>query len=356
MRVNRNEFLNVLESIQAGLTTKDVIEQSSCFAFHKGWVYTFNDEISCRRKSPLKLSGAVQAGPLLAILRKLPEDEVDVLTEDGFLVIKGKGRRSRVRMQEDVVLPFDKVEIPDEWKTLHTDFQDAVYVANQCVGKDESQYQTTCIHITKKYIEACDNHQAVRYKIKTPISEDFLVRGASIKHIISLDMTEFCESDSWIHFRNPTGLIYSCRRDLQEYEPLDDLLDLEGEEVTLPKGLIDASSRAETFSAENADNNEVMIKIEDDRLTIEGIGVSGDHKEIKKVKYQGPMIAFTVGPKLLVELVKRYNDCILSPERLKVDTGKFQYIVALGDPEEMKAKPKKGKKNEDSETEDGEKD
>lgn len=347
MKVDRPKLLTVLESIQAGLTLKEVVQQSSCFAFQDGMVMTFNDEVACRRKSPLKINGAVQAAPLLAILRKMPEDELDISLDGDELVIRGKGRKSGIATQAEVLLPMEKVEEADDWKPLHEDFSDAIFVTQQCVDKDDSNYAGSCIHIHPKYIEACDNSQAIRYKLKTKVKEPFLVRGKSIQHMVGLGMTEFCETETWIHFRNPDGLIYSCRRDPQPYESLDDVLNSTGEPLTIPKGIADAADRAEVYSAENADENEVTVEIKPGRIRIIGDGISGWFTEIKKLKYRGPKISFRVGPKLLVELVKRYNDCFISPDRLKVDTGKFIYVVALGDPEGNDKKPQPKEESND---------
>lgn len=332
MRINRLDLLSVLESIQPGLTLKDTVEQSSCFAFQNKEVMTFNDEIACRRKSPLKITGAVPAAQFMGILRKLPEPEIDIEVEDGELICRGKGRRFGVKIQSEVTLPMEKVEEADEWKKIHDDFKDAIYVCQQCVDKDESNYAGSCIHITPKFIEACDNSQAIRYRIKTRVKEPFLVRGSSIKHMVDLGMTEFCETETWIHFRNPDELVYSCRRDPQEYEDIEDVFNVEGSPLVLPKGLGDAAERAEVFSSENADENEVRIEIKKGKMKIIGDGISGWFTEFKKLKYSGKPLAFHVGPKLLVELVKRYNDCIISPDRLRVDSGNFSYVVALGDP------------------------
>ena len=337
MRINRSELLNSLESVQPGLTMRDVVEQSSCFAFQDGMVMTFNDEIACRRSSPLKINGAVQAIPLLAILRKLPEEEIDVELQGDELVIRGKGRKAGINTQAEVALPIEKVEEADDWQPLHEDFSDAIGVVQQCVDKDQSNYAGSCIHIHPKYIEACDNSQAIRYKIRTKVKEPMLVRGASIKHMAGLGMTEFCETETWIHFRNPDGLIFSCRRDNQGYESLDETLACEGEPLTLPKGLADAAERAEVYSSENADENEVTVEISPKRLRVIGDGVSGWYTENKKIKYKGPPISFRIGPKLLVELVKRYNDCFIAPDRLKVDSAKFVYVVALGSTVDEKA-------------------
>lgn len=330
MRVDRSQLLQVLESVRAGLTARDVTEQSSCFAFSGGTVMTFNDEVACRRTCDLAIEGAVQAAPLLQLLSRLPEDHVEISVEDGELIIKGKRRRAGLRMSAEVTMPIETVETAEAWKRLHEEFSDAVHVAHQCCGKDEANYTSTCINITRKWIEACDNHQAVRYRLKTQVAESFLVRGASLKHIVSLNMTEFAETDAWVHFRNPTGLVLSCRRDVQAYEPLDSLLTGDGTKLVIPKGLAEAAAKAEIFSAENADDNEVTVEIKPGAIVLSGQGVSGWYRETRKTKYRGEPLTFTVAPKLLSDLVKRFTECVVCPGKLLVDGGKFMYVVALG--------------------------
>ena len=78
MKINREELLNQLESVQPGLSIREIIEQSSCFVFQDGKVITYNDEIFCSQKTPLKIKGAVLAAPLIALLRKMVETEVDI--------------------------------------------------------------------------------------------------------------------------------------------------------------------------------------------------------------------------------------------------------------------------------------
>ena len=82
MIINREELLKQLESVLPGLSTREIIEQSSCFIFKDETVNTYNDEIACSQKSVLKIEGAVQALPFISLLRKLKEEELEKETED----------------------------------------------------------------------------------------------------------------------------------------------------------------------------------------------------------------------------------------------------------------------------------
>lgn len=337
MRVNREELLNNLEAVQPGLSKREIVEQSSCFVFQNGRVMTFNDEIACSHESSVNLTGAVQAEPLLAILRKLGEEEIDITPGEGELRYSGKRREGGVRMEDEVILPIENVEIPKKWRKLPREFSEGVSLVEKCAGKDESAFSVTCVHIYPEWVEAYDNLQVARYHMRTGVKEPILVRRNSIKHIHALDMTEIAETEAWLHFRNPAGLVLSCRRYTKnELDPgsmldVSAILDFKGEPTILPKGLADAAEKAEIFSAENSDGNLVKVELRAGKLRITGRGVSGWYREMKSVHYDGRALSFLIDPKLLVEITSRHNECQITKTRLKVDSSKFVYVSCLGD-------------------------
>ena len=166
------------------------------------------------------------------------------------------------------------------------------------------------------------------------MKKDFLVRKESIKHIAGLGMTEFSETEQWVHFCNPAGLVLSSRRWIEDYEELDSLFEVQGSPITLPGGLSEAVGRAEVFSAETIEDNSVSISLKKGKLKLRGQGASGWYEEVKNVKYEGDPISFIMSPKLLLEITKRTKECVVSQSKLKVDAGKFQYVACLGSTED----------------------
>ena len=335
MRINREELLRQLEATLPGLSTREIIEQSSCFIFKDKTIRTYNDEIACNQKSILDIEGAVQAMPLISILRKLQEDELEIGINKKHtqLLVKGKHRRSGIRMEQDIVLPIEAVEKPKKWKKLPSNFADAVSIVQPCAGSNESQFVMTCIHICPEWMEACDNHQMTRFRIKTDISKPVLIRKESLKHIVSMDMTKFSETKHWIHFGNSTGLILSCRHFVEDY-PMEDITKVmkgfKGKPLTLPKGLKEAIEKAEIFSSENTEGSDIIVDLKPTKFKITGKGASGWFTETKKSKYKGEPLQFTIPAKLLIELVRQYSKCEVSSMRLKVTGEKFVYMTVLG--------------------------
>ena len=338
MRINREKLLSVLESVNAGLATREFTEQSSCLVFHNGNVITFNDEIACFRESPLKIEGAVKAATLLALLNKMPEDAIEINVEETSLVIKGKRRKANLVM-EPVALDTQSIVFPedDEWRKLDSEFSDALSVACPCISSDESEFKWTCVCIYPNHIQASDRFQIARYFVKTEISEDVIyVRGESIKKIIGYDMTEMGETKSWIHFRNPAGLAMCIRKHVvDDYPSLESFLSKDNvTPMTLPGGLEEIVGTAEIFSSENSQGNKVTIDLKSDKLMIEGHGVYGNYKEMKVIEYAGDPVTFRISPKLLIEISKKSNSCGVGNGKLHVDTGKFVYASSTQAPKE----------------------
>ena len=288
-KIEREALLQQLESVQAGLSSREVMEQSSCFVFQNGTVQTYNDEIACKQDCVLEMTGAVQAEPLLGILRKMTEGTILISSTEEELVIEGKGRKAGIRMEQEILLAVDG-------------------------------------------IEPSDNFQVSRYTLETSLEESTLVRRDSIKHIIELGMTQFCETESWIHFRNPANLVLSCRRyadEANDFPDLSPILDFKGEPTSLPTGLGEAVEKAEVFSSESTDENQILISLKAGKLRIRGEGNFGWFTEIKKLKYKGDGLSFRISPKLLSDLVERHNECEITSDRLKVEGGNFVYVTSL---------------------------
>ena len=332
--INRENLLNDLNLVKAGLSPRELIEQSSCLVFSDGWVFTFNDEIACRKKVDLPITGAVQATPLFAILEKLDDTDLKVReNEKGELEFRGKGKGFAVTRDKEIFLPIDRVEMPEKWKTLPKEFTEAVSLVQHCVSTDESKFLLSCIHIAPNFIESCDNLQILRYEVETSMKDDVLVRGTSLAHISSLAMDKVCLTESWIHFKNQQGLIFSCRRFEENYPNLDKVLAFKGHAIVIPKGLAEASARAAVFAADKAGEPLLKVSLKDERVRITGEGLTGWYKEVKKVTYKGPPMEFMIAPELLKHISEKYSDAQLTEDKLKVEGERWKYCTVLGVPD-----------------------
>lgn len=336
MSIKREDFLRLLESAQAGLSPNRINEQDDCFVALGGFIYTFNEEIACRVPSPLgkATKGAIPADKLLDLLRKLKEDDLQISNGQGELLIKGKGRKAGIRMDPEVSLGVDAVEIPKAWNKLHPDFGDAVATVGQCAAEKEADTRLTCVHVHPKWLQACSRFQLCRWPLKTGIGGDSgtLIRRDSIKHVSSLGMAEWAETESWLHFRNASGLVLSCRRYMEKYPPLSKHLEVEGEKCILPKGLAEAAEKAAIFSTENAGDKLVRIDLSPGKLVLRGQGISGWYRETKKVKYEGRNLCFLIPPEILIDVVNKHSEVVVNESKLMAKTLQFTFVSCLDQP------------------------
>lgn len=330
MKVPREKLIQQLDAVAAGLSSnRETVEQSSCFVFRDGTVATFNGEIACTASSPLEITGAVAAKPLLDLLGKMAEDVVDMAIGEGELRVVGKRRRAGIRLETEIALPVDTVDDATDWQDLDAEFCDAVMAAAACASRDDNNFKLVCVHLHPDYVEACDNFQLCRFPIATPLPEPCLARRDAVKHLPGLGVTEVAVSSNWIHFRNPSGVVLSCRRFLDTYEDLDAMLDMDGTPASLPGGLPEAVEKAMVFAADSPTDSVVTVRLKSNKLLLRGEGANGWFEEQKMVKYQGPPLSFNIAPKLLVEITNRTTDCIIGDGLLKIDNGKFTYITCL---------------------------
>lgn len=334
VKINREQLLKEVEAVLPGLSKKELIEQSDCVVFKDGRIFTYNDEVACSVATNAALKGAIAAEPLAELLRKRKDDDLEMETSKKDLTVKGKRFKASIRMQKKILLPIKAIKEPKTWKKLHTKFGEALKYVMGCAGKDESQFALTCVHINPKFVEACDNQQIGRFKMKTGFKKAILVRKNALRYIVSLDMTEFGETKNWVHFRNPAGLVLSCRRYLDEYPDMSAILKVSGDDAVLPKGLREAVACAEIFSTENVTDNLITVSLSKNKLKITGEGASGSYTEHKKITYSGADMSFKIPPALLVDLVNRSNRCEVTQSRLKIELDKFVYVTALRLPDE----------------------
>lgn len=345
MRVKREEFLRMLASVECGLSKRDFVEQSSCVVFDEGWACTFNDEICCRTKTgfPDSFKGAVYAEPLKRVLENLTDDEVEISADNGELLVRGKRKKTGIRMEAQIVLPIDEVEVPVKgtWKDLPKEFIEGVKKVKEVTGTNDEEFMTVCVHVHPNWVEACDRKQTTRYEVDSGVTRSFLVRAQSIAQMIPLDMTRIGETDNWVHFRN-SSIIFSCRRHLEEYptDKLTELLKFRGEKAILPQGGVEAANLASIFSGDDKKNDKVLVRLTDGHMFVEGQGARGWAEADMDMAYHGPVVEFHIQPQMLIDLIRDNKECEIGPGKLIVFGERWKYMTILDIPEDKKESKK----------------
>ncbi len=326
MKIKREELLSQLLSVSPGLPKKVGQEQKPSFYITDGVVYALGDEIVC--SSPcclIDVNRVVPAQPLVELLKKLSEDEIEVESQLDNLLIKGKRKLAKIKIEVCDEDPLEGVDEVSNWVELPGDFSKAIEIVSPCVSRGEGVFILGCIHIHPEWVEGSDNYQLARYSVALGLADSVVVREEGIRQIVGCDMVEFAATESWLHFRNLAGLRISCRKYMEPYHDFSHLMEGTGDKIVFPKGLDKIIDKAEVFSRGDSDNN-VRLELDSGKLVVVGKGEYGWYKEVRKIEYDGPPLSFMVATKMLLELSKKSGDCVVGDTYLRVTGDNFVFF------------------------------
>ncbi len=339
MEVKREEVLRKLENAIVAVTTNAILEQSDTYVFKDGKLVTFDGEILTRQESPFdtEIEGSIIAGDFLKVLQRFPDETLQVRRHGGELIIKGRRRSAGIKMMADVLLPYEDIPIPKKWREWPEGLRDALMQAITVCGKDETVPKTTHVHIAQDRVEASDSFRVLRIDIKTGLRHPILVHAMSLVNACKYDLKKMSVSKGgWFHVATSDDMTMSLLCSADEYykvELIDRLLNVEGEEVTLPSNLPDILSRAEVMDTPNLSiggwDSKVTISLHDNVLRVTSRKEEGWFRETKKVRYDGPELTFSIHPTFLKELVGQTRKVIISNRQIKVDAGNIHFTAAL---------------------------
>lgn len=351
--VTRTDLITALQAVTPGLAAKgENVEQSTCFVFSEGRVWAYNEEILCSSPCDLIDTGAIPAEPLIRLLERLGDEQLEVWVDGEEFCLKGKRKTAGIRFDKEVKLPIDQVKLPAKWSKLPDGFSDAIDMVKDCCSNNDLFFALRCVHVTDSFVEACDNVQGCRVECKTGVKTGTLIRYESAVHLVGSGVVKFGETSNWIHFRTAEDRVISCRRYMDEYPDLSKVFSAKGTAITLPKGLPAAVTRASTFTAEGSNSvvarDLVQINLEHGKLHIVGEGANGWYKEVEKLEYAGPDLKFSISPHMLSVIFKRTSSASITDKRISIAGDGWRMAFSLFQKDETK-KPTKNAESDEGE-------
>ncbi len=334
MPIPRSVLLVKLTEAAVGLSKKPDLEQSSSFIFKGDRLTTFNGNIMVRTKSPLSFDAVVSASDMLGMLSKIPDDEVEISCNESELRIRSTDNRRKagITMAVGIHSPITDIPMPakESWSGIKEGVSEALQQAARVCTNDETQSLTSCVHITPKMIEACDNLRLLRTTINTGFSEDVLLPAESLIAIRDIEITKVSMGKGWVHFKTAAGAVVSLASNNETYhDGLDEILALDKpEKITLPANLKEILDRALVMSSAKEDAR-IGVKIADGELTVTSFKEGAWYKEKRKVKYAGRVLDFDIDPDFLSQVLERTRDVKVDQKRMKIVVDKTQFVVEL---------------------------
>jgi len=333
MKINRQELVKALEIVRPGLASKEMIEQSTSFAFIDGRIITYNDEISISHPvKNLDITGAIKAEELYELLGRLTGEELEIEITKTEVLIQSEKARAGFSLQKEITLPLINTEELSTWKKLPDNLSTAMQFCLFSCSNDMSRPVFTCVHLQKDgVIESSDNYRATRYEMGMTLPLDnVLIPGRTVERLLRYEIKEVAESSGWLHFKTKDETIFSCRIIEGEYPNLTPILQMQGEKIIFPKKIGKVLEKASVFSKREFLLDEaVSIQLGNKKARIRAEGESGWFEEEINARYLGEPITFHVNPVFLQEICEKLQTSYLTEGKIKFVGENWGHVVAL---------------------------
>jgi DNA polymerase III sliding clamp (beta) subunit (PCNA family) len=331
--MKKADLLHALEVVKPGLSSKEVIEQATSFAFIKGKVVTYNDEISISSPVPgLDISGAIRAEELYQLLRKLKHEDIEVSITGNEIILKSGKATAGLVLQQEITLPLEEITEKGDWQLLPDNFLKSIKAAMSACTTEANKPILTCVHINADgFIEGSDGYRIVRYQLNGTLPVNtFLIPADSVKEILKLSPVEIAESDGWIHFRTAEDSVISCRLFDDVFPDTTPYLKVKGDTLVFPKSMSDLIDRAAVCAKGDSEiDKEVTITLENNRIKLKSENGVAWFKEEANIHYDGEPITFSITPYLLKGILEETQECVFNNKALKFVGEDWEYMSAL---------------------------
>lgn len=334
MKIDRNTLVNALKTVIPGIDQMGWLSQpTDHFLFEENWIRTHNDHIGISFPLETGIRGGIKAKEFLQILSKMEGESLDVSQTENQLIIKDDKTVLKMNLVE---YDFPNIELSIEsWEVLPKEFLEGLRICLFSCSMDAFSDVLTGICVNKKEMLGTDNFRCSRFFLKEEMSI-FIIPGNSAKEILKLkNLTEYKLGESWIHFRNNEGVIFSSRLMTGEYpiESVDGLFEKnqEGDSFFFPEDFEKTLDRVSilSFVSEEDGHQRVTIKNENGELVCVGEREIGRIEDRIKTNIKETFPEIKISPQLLKAILKYTKEFTAKENAILFETATFQHLIAI---------------------------
>ena len=333
MKVNKEDFYKILNTVKIGLSKSKSLESMLYFQFTGESIMAYNNEILITYKFKTDFSCFVHANNLMKTINKIKSTEIDISIVTDKFIIKTPDIQLKLNTIIDDEIPLRTNEIIKsidkcKWYKLPSNFFDCIKLCQFAASKKESDKTLTCININKTIMISSDNNRVAK-AILSKKMKSMLIQSDHVSTIINLNLLKYDITKSWIHFKEENdNFILSVRRISGNYPDFSDIIDsLEGDKVELSKDILDGLDISEVFVDEF--NSSIIITVKKNICIIKAKADSGSMQYRTKTEYNGKDFTFSVNPSFLKEMLKHSSILVHSDTKISITNGDFTIVTAL---------------------------
>lgn len=344
MQVQRKEFLDQLTKVQAALGKKYRFDQAGCFIFTDGKIVAYDELSMIVSPTSLELEGAVYADELLQILNKLKTDAVTLTVGESEIVLKAGRSKSGIRYEQEVLIPVSSIleaYAEDKAVKVPDGLLPALKRAKFCAAKRDNDGKFNGIQVREGAVYSTDRYRIFQAPVKGGKKlPTFLIPYSCVDAVAAHEPTHMHITDKWAFFRNAEGLLICVRLihpDADDpYPDLADHMAVEGHELIMPPGILDAIDKANVFTkTAHEDEMFVELSLKPGQVVVRGEGGFGWYEESVVAKeYQGEAVTFASHPEFLRDILPLVQTATLGENTILFEGEDFKYVFVLSNQED----------------------
>lgn len=340
--MNRENFLAAIKAISPGIASNSIVEQSDLVLFDDNRIVSYNDEVAISYPFNIGYRGGVYANELYKLLQKLPSNEIKLYETENeevtqFVIASGT-TTAGFYVVKDIMIPDLGIDEIETWYELPKMFLTGIDLCATTASSDVTRGALVCVDVNQNIILSCDNYRATKFVMNESLSDDIELKipKQAIKGLVECEVTSFAMTESWLHFQNEEGTIFSVRATSAEYPNVIMLFDVDGEKLVLPGELKESLERAEILASEDQSKNKIVeINIADGKITCQSHGKTGWSKDVIDIQFKDTLPPIQIDPKLLSYILDKTQEVTIGDKSFLFEAKGFSYVVSLiAQPEE----------------------
>jgi DNA polymerase III sliding clamp (beta) subunit (PCNA family) len=347
MDINVRKFKAILEQLKPGLANKEIVDQTTSFAFINGKVVTYNDEISisCELPEMADFRGAIRSESIYDFVANIPEESITITPEGTHLNMKAGKTKVSIPYNAEVKLPLDELGEVAKWRAVPEELINALMFVAPAASANRNFIVVSSVHMTPEgVVEASDGFRVAQVTLpKLPISRDMVVPIRSILNLSHYSLEGIAETKGWVHFTcnskkleefgGDTNVVFSSRLISEKYPDISSkgLFDTEGgSKFLFPENTLSALSKASIFAPKD-DLGHTLITFEFKKagLMISAESPKGSSQEILPVKGGSLGDGFVIHSESLMRILNLTRRCVLCKNKLIMEKDNWKYSLML---------------------------
>ncbi len=310
MKINREEFLNILKKLSFATSGKGVVEEFKCLYFDDNYLFTTDGRIIIRYPYKTDFNCYINLEKTIKYLEKIKDEELHMNMEKDQISFEAENTEFHL----NTVQSDSKIEMVDikEWEDLPEDFYEATQYGLYATSMNEVNQTHEYINILfykGNSLFSTDNKKISEYRFKTKLKHAFSISNNLADILLKIpNITKYALVDDHLYFKTDNDLIIQCLNKQLEIPEYSKFLEIPKEniDISFHHSILESLDICSIINNDFHDNDKkVYVYIKENQLTCYS------KSEIGKVEYRSKLgvkykneILFIINPILLRDVLK----------------------------------------------------